>query len=115
MFNLFRVIVDRIKAVFATAAALELEGEFLARDAERRAELLRQADRYDAEGLTTVAARLRQMAEATSAETPTASVLPALAHLRGEAKPLTTTPALPESAANGDRLPVPSNGRRKGR
>lgn len=115
MFNLFRVITDRIKAVFATAAALELEADLLARDAERRAELLRLAARYESEGLPTVAERLRRQAEATSAETPAATVLPALAHLQGQAQPLTTSPALPEPAANGDRLPAPANGRKKGR
>lgn len=115
MFNLFRVIVDRVKAVFATAAALEQEREFLLGDAERRAELLRQADRYDAEGLTTVAARLRQMAEATSIETPAASVLPALTHLQGEAQAVNRVPALPEPAGNGERLSISTNGKKKGR
>ena len=115
MFNLFRLVTDRIKAVFATAAALELEADLLARDAERRAELLRLASRYEAEGLPTVADRLRRQAEATSAEAPAASVLPALDHLRGETASASPTPALPEPAANGDRLPVPSNGRKKSR
>lgn len=120
MFNLFRAVVDRVKAVFATAAALELEADLLARDAECRAELLRLAARYEAEGLPTVADRLRRQAEATSAEAPAASVLPALDHLRGGAVPTDPAPALhspapPEPAANGDRLPAPSNGRKKGR
>ncbi|MFO0881292.1 MAG: hypothetical protein U0840_28635 [Gemmataceae bacterium] len=119
MIHLFRVITDRVKALFATAAALELEGEFLARDAERRAELLRLAARFEAEGLRTVAERLRRQAEAASIESPAASELPTLAHLRGEGLPTDTGPAmhttaLPEPRTQGKRLPLSSNGRKRG-
>ncbi|MFO0877567.1 MAG: hypothetical protein U0840_09345 [Gemmataceae bacterium] len=115
MIHLFRVITDRAKALFATAAALELEGEFLARDAERRAELLRLAARFEDEGLRTVAERLRRQAEAASIESPAASVLPALAHLQEEKLPVNGTPALPEPGTQGNRLPLSSNGRKRGR
>lgn len=115
MFNLFRAMTDRIKTIFATAAALELEADLLTRDAERRAELLRLAARYEAEGLPTVADRLRSQAEGTKVESPAASVLPALAHLQGDNLPTVTTPTLPESVTNGERLPVARNGRKKGR
>jgi len=82
MFALFRAVIDRLKVMFATSAALELESEFLARDAERRAELLRQADRYQEEGLTGIAGHLRQQAENLSAQRPLAGLLPAVAHLQ---------------------------------
>lgn len=80
MLTLFRAVVDRVKLMFASAAASELEAEFLARDAERRAELLRQAERYQTEGLTTVAERLRKAAESISTERPAAAALPAPDH-----------------------------------
>jgi hypothetical protein len=85
MFNLFRAFIDRVKALFAISAAQELESEFLARDAERRAELLRQAERYDAEGLHGIAQHLRQQAETHTVQQPLASVLPAIAHLQASA------------------------------
>ncbi|MDB5313930.1 MAG: hypothetical protein JWO38_8132, partial [Gemmataceae bacterium] len=80
MLTLFRAVVDRLKVLFATAAAAELEAEFLAREAERRADLFRQADRYAADGLPVVAAGLRARAEALSADRPGGTVLPAMAH-----------------------------------
>lgn len=46
MIALFRAVIERVKALFITAAALDLEADFVARHAERQAELLRQADRY---------------------------------------------------------------------
>ena len=100
MFALFRAVVERLKVLFATSAALELESEFLARDAERQAELLRQADRYEAEGLHGIAQRLRQQAEQVSVQRPLAGVLPALAHLQTG---LADTPDTPE-------LPAPDSG-----
>jgi hypothetical protein len=83
--NLFRVVVDRLKAVFAAAVAAEVEADALARAAERQAELLRLADRYAAEGLMSVAADLRRRAEALSMDRPAGGVLPAVAHLTGDA------------------------------
>ena len=59
MCSLFRALTDRVKAVFVTHAALEFEAEFLARDAERKAELLRLADTYEKEGLHAVAESLQ--------------------------------------------------------
>jgi hypothetical protein len=103
--NLFRAFIDRIKLLFATAAASELEADFLSRDAERRADLLRQASRYEGEGLPSIAARLRDQAEATAADRPAGSVLPALGHWQGEsntpALPLHVTHRLPTATANG--------------
>jgi hypothetical protein len=83
MLSIFRALTDRLKALFATSAALELESEFIARDAERHAELLRQADRY-AEGLHEVAGQLRQQVVLLSAQKPTATVLPAITHLQAD-------------------------------
>ena len=82
MLSIFHAITDRLKALVVTRAALELESEFLVRDAERQAELLRQAARYEEEGLHGVAQQLRQQAETLNFQRPLASVLPALAHLQ---------------------------------
>jgi hypothetical protein len=120
MLSIFRAITDRVKALFATTAALELEAEFLTRDAERRAELLRQAERYDAEGLHEVANHLREQAELLTAQRPLASILPALTHLQADptAKdnpaPTVASGALPAPDAPSSRPSLPSP-KKKGR
>jgi hypothetical protein len=83
MFQLFRALAERVKALFVTNAALDFECEFLTAAAERQASLLRQADRYDAEGLRGIAAHLRQQAEAIDLNRPLAMTLPIVDHLLG--------------------------------
>src|SRR6059058_2256976 len=100
MLSVFRPLIERVKALFALSAAQELEADLLLREAERRAELLRQAERYDAEGLHGIAQHLRQQAEQVSVQRPLAGVLPALAHLQTG---LANTPDTP-------KLPAPDNG-----
>jgi hypothetical protein len=51
MIALFRVIAERIRALFVADAGLEFEAEFVARSAARKAQLLRQAAGYDLEEL----------------------------------------------------------------
>jgi len=119
MFNLFRALIDRLKALFATAAAQEFEAEFLAHHAEPKAELLRQAARYEEEGLTALAAELRQQAEALSIRQPLATILPAVAHFQADhrADPsLLTGPTQATSAETSaqEQLPALST-RKKGR
>jgi hypothetical protein len=84
MFALFRPIIDRLKALFATSAALEIEAQFLARDAERKAELLRLAAHYENQGLHSIAEQLRHQADTLSFHQPLASVLPAVEHLHAD-------------------------------
>jgi hypothetical protein len=86
MFALFRAVSERVKALFITDAALDFEAGLLTRAAERKAELLRQADRYDAEGLHGIAEHLRRQTETLALERPLAGVLPALDHLVGSDK-----------------------------
>jgi hypothetical protein len=86
MLTLFRALSERVKALFITTAALDFEADLLARDAERKAELLRQAGRYEEEGLHAVAEPLRRQAEALSLQRPLAGVLPAVDHLIGTPK-----------------------------
>src|SRR4051812_44997674 len=100
MLSLFRVLTDRVKALFVTAAALELEAEFVARAAGCRARPLRQAPGYDAEGLRGIAQHLRQQAEAAAVERPLAGVLPAVAHLQADLAGAAATAAPPTPAAS---------------
>lgn len=92
MLTLFRALADRLKALFVVDVGLDFEADFVARDAERKAALLRQAACYQNEGLAEVAHELRQRAEAISSQRPLDSILPALAHWQtAEVSP----PALP--------------------
>ena len=91
MFHLFRAVIDRIKVLLATAAALELEADALARHAERKAELLRLAQQYESERLSPVAQELRQHAEALNLQQPLAGATISLASWQGADRP----PALP--------------------
>src|SRR5687768_9171926 len=76
MFALVQSLVSRLKTLFALDAALDLEQQFLARQVERKAELHRQAQRLEREGLDGLAAELRQQADALSTERPLQVVLP---------------------------------------
>jgi hypothetical protein len=107
MWSIFRALLDRLKALFATRAVLELEAECLARDAERQAELLRLAARYDAEGLHDLARSLHQQAETLNMQQPLASVLPAVAHLHQRADVVLDTPHLfvPDGGTGPNPLP----------
>ena len=93
MIALFRALTERLKALFVTDVALDFDAELLARAAERQAELLRRADRYDSEGLSGIAGQLRRQAEAIDLQRPLAGVLPALEHL--QATPRDDDPAPP--------------------
>jgi hypothetical protein len=86
-FHLFRAVIDRIKVLLATSAALELEADALARQAERKAELLRLAQQYESEKLSAVAQELRQHAEALDGKQPLAGVLTSLASWQGTNPP----------------------------
>src|SRR4051794_8991791 len=80
MIALFRMMTDRLKAMFAADVALEFEALLLSRQADRTAELLVQAEQHERHGFPAVAAQLRAGAEALSLGRPLAGVLPALEH-----------------------------------
>ena len=82
MIALFRAVIERVKALFITTAALDLEADFVAHHAERRAELLRQADHYEEEGLLGIANHLRRQVAELDLQRPLAGVLPSIAHLQ---------------------------------
>ena len=122
MFALFRALTNRLKALFLTEVGLDFEAQLLTRDAERRAELLRQAQRYEEEGLHALAEHLRRRAESISLERPLASVLPAVAHLQTTLPDTSDTPLLPAEEEGGPpnngrsrRLPDLPSSRKKGR
>lgn len=119
MLSIFRALIDRLKAMFAVSAAQELESDLLLRDAERQAELLRRAGRYEAEGLHGIAGQIRQRAEGLSGHRPLAGVLPALQHLAGnhhDEEPTPLLSAVPTSNSSGSHpraLPAPGKKRSK--
>ena len=76
MFQFFRAFFQRFKAKFIADAGLDFEAQLIARDAERKAVLLRRAAQYEIEGLQLVANELRQRAEAIDFQRPLASLLP---------------------------------------
>jgi hypothetical protein len=69
MLWLFRALTDRLKAMFVADVATDFEAQLLARDAERQAELLRQAQKYE-----------------LGTARPLASVLPAIEHWQATEK-----------------------------
>ena len=103
MFSVFRTLIDRFKALFLMHAVLELEADLIATCAEHKAELLRQADRYDQEGLHGIAQHLRQQVESLSTRKPLDRALAPIAQLQVEAaessKPAEAKPQI---------LPVPA-------
>ena len=118
MFAIFQSLVDRIKAMFAADAALDFEAQFMARQADRKAELLRKAAEFEKEGLKGVAQDLRSQAESLSIQRPLDAILPAAAELGGDSKPLPRLPhhaPLQAASKRGRRAAIaaPSTGRRR--
>lgn len=92
MLWLFQALTDRLKALFVANVGLDLEAQLLARQAERKAELLRQAARYEEEGFEGVAAELREHAAALTLQRPLSSIQPMVEHFHADPTP---QPALP--------------------
>jgi len=81
---LYRVISDRLKSMFIADAVLDLESQFIVRQAERKVEMLMLADRYEQEGRTELAEELRRDVDNLSAEKPLSSIKPAIEHWKSE-------------------------------
>ncbi len=79
---MFKALATRIKALFFTNAALDVEAEFLSRSAERKAQLLDEANHYEKEGKTELAKQLQERAGGIDFNRPLAVVLPSVEHLR---------------------------------
>ncbi len=110
MFGIVRALVERCKALLVSSAAVDLECDVLTHIAARKVELLRQAQRYDAEGLHDIATSLRGQAESLDVQRPLNSVLPAVEHLRLNDE----TPTLRLTALPPEPGPAAGNGK-KGR
>jgi len=118
MNELFRAVSERLKVVFTAHAALDIEAEMVARHIERKAALLRQAHQLEQEGLTDLAAELRQSAGRMDPRRPAESVMPilnapALTDTSGGAL-LAPTPEKDCNGAGTDRQ-AETNGRKKSR
>jgi hypothetical protein len=88
MLWLFKTLTDRLKALFVADVASDFEAQFLARNTERKAALLRQAQQYEDEGLKCVAQEMRQRTERLDTQKPMASVLPAIEFFHATEKDL---------------------------
>ena len=73
MMNIFRVLGNRLAAMFATHVALDFEKQFLSLQSDRKAELLLKADELAEPGLGGLAVELREQAASLSLEAPLAS------------------------------------------
>jgi len=108
MIHLFRTVIDRIKFLLATSAALELEADALARHAERKAELLRLAQQYVSEKLPAIAQEWCHRAEALDLQQPLTRVMTSLASWQGADAPAAlaapaTEPVQPVAHATNSR------------
>jgi hypothetical protein len=88
MIWIFKALSDRLKALFVADLASDFEAQHLARNAERKAALLRQAQGYEDEGLKSVAQDMRLQTESLSTRKPMASVLPAIEFFHATEKDL---------------------------
>jgi hypothetical protein len=105
MLSIVKAIVARFKTLFVSQACLELEAALVASCAERKAELLRQAQRYEEEVLLGIAQHVRQQAEELSARRPNGSTPASIPHAQTDQSE--TQPdhqALPTLTKKGDEL-----------
>lgn len=109
MFSIVRALMDRFKALFLSQSILELQADLIVTCADRKADLLRRAERFEQEGMADIAAYLRQQVESLSTENPLASVLAVVSHL--QSAPMST--ALPAGhvppAVSNDATQTPAN------
>ncbi len=82
--SIFSAIVDRVKNALVISAANQVEVDLSRRHAEQKAELHRQAKAYDAEGLSELAAELREKAAALDVARPLAAVQPGTGYVLGD-------------------------------
>jgi hypothetical protein len=62
MFTILPSLIARLKALVLTFIVADLEADLIAAAAERKAELLRQADQYEQHDLPSVAVQIRKQA-----------------------------------------------------
>ena len=76
MLWIFQEAIARLKALLLADVALDLEGQFLARHADRKASLLEQAEQYEQQGLAELAAEVRGQVDQFVIDRPLAWVHP---------------------------------------
>jgi hypothetical protein len=108
MFSMIRTMMDRFKCLFMTQAVLELQSAVIVACADRKAELLRRAARFDEEGLADIAAYLRRQVESLSTEKSLVSVLAIAEHW--QAAPPALPPILSGPSAPSSHALVTTNG-----
>ena len=96
MMKLFRVLSDRLAAMFASHVALEFETQLLRLHADRQATLLQKADELERQGLDSPAAQLRLQVGNLSFERPLASVSATAFSVEHHEPAAITAPAIPE-------------------
>src|SRR5260370_6798712 len=114
MFSILPHVIARLKALLLPFVVAELEADLIAAAAERKAELLRQANQYEQHDLPTVAEQLRRQAEALAPDKPLASVAAAIAHLQTDPTPGKAADApLSASGPQSAESPPPSSQKKK--
>ena len=76
MLWIFQEAIARLKALLLADVALDLEGQFLARHADRKASLLEQAQQYEQQGWDQLAAEVRGQVDQFVIDRPLAWVHP---------------------------------------
>ncbi|MEK6233593.1 MAG: hypothetical protein N2C14_02690 [Planctomycetales bacterium] len=92
---LFQAFLDRLQALFISVLAADFETQAVSLEAERKAELLRQAEAFRRDGLDDLADELIQQAQRITLAEPLSKSLSAVEGWR-DAK-TTEVPALPAS------------------
>lgn len=98
-----RALIERFRARFIADAGLDFEAQLIARDAERKAVLLRKASLYDSEGLHSIAKELRQRAEGITFHRPLSTLLPPPSNGAEHRNRNGTPPKLPARSTTSSR------------
>jgi hypothetical protein len=87
MLSSFPNLIPRLKTLVLMFIVMELEADLITAAAERKAELLRQANKYEQEDLARVAEQVRNQTEAIAPDKPLVSVAAAIKHLQTDSAP----------------------------
>jgi hypothetical protein len=97
MFSILPNLITRLKVLLLTFLVADIEADVIAAAAERKAELLRQAQKFEKEHMPDIAVQIRAQAEGVALDRPLGSVSAAVAHLQPNMPP----------ASSGDQAPAP--------
>ncbi len=84
MFSIVPNLITQLKTLLLTFIVAELKAELIVAAAERKAELLRQADRHEQDNLPNLAEQLRNQAEGMVPDKLLGSAAAAFVHLRAD-------------------------------